>query len=372
MKVNFFKGRTDYEHGTKQRVGVLLLNLGTPDAPTKKALKPYLKQFLSDKRVIEIFRPFWLLLLNLIILRTRPKKSAEAYKSIWTEQGSPLLVISKDQRDQIEKKLIDRFGDSVTVSLGMRYGNPSVAKALKELREKECTKIVVLPLYGQYSSATCGSTFDAVVDELKTLRWVPDIRTIMNFHDHPGYINALAKSVTSHWVKNGRAEKLVMSFHGIPKRYMENGDPYHCHCQKTGRLLGEQLGLTRDDYIVTFQSLFGKEEWIKPYTDKSLEYLAKNGTKSVDVICPGFIADCVETLEEIEDENREVFTESGGEKFSYIPALNARSDSIDFFSELIFENTLGWLPIPEYRQVSYKAYEDYQKVAKAQCPFLKK
>jgi ferrochelatase len=254
----------------------------------------------------------------------------------------------------------------------MRYGSPSVASALKELKEKECTKIVVLPLYGQYSSATSGSTFDALTDELKTWRWVPDIRTIMSFHDHPGYINALAKSITSHWVKNGRAEKLVMSFHGVPRRYIMNGDPYHCHCQKTARLVGEQLGLTRDDFIVSFQSLFGKEEWIKPYTSATLEYLAKNGTTSVDVICPGFIADCVETLEEIEDENREVFMEAGGEKFSYIPSLNARSDAIDFFSDLIIENSLNWLPITKQRQVSYKAYQDYDKVSKAQCPFLKK
>ncbi|MCL4152609.1 UNVERIFIED_CONTAM: hypothetical protein GTU68_013452, partial [Idotea baltica] len=285
-----FKGRTNYEHGTNQRVGVLLLNLGTPNSPTAKDLKPYLKQFLSDKRVIEVFRPLWLLILNGIILRTRPKKSAEAYKSIWTDEGSPLLVISKEQRNQVELKLRERFGDDVTVSLGMRYGTPSVASALKELKEKECSKIVVLPI----------------------------------------------------------------------------------HCQKTARLVGEQLGLTRDDFIVSFQSLFGKEEWVKPYTSGTLEYLAKNGTTSVDVICPGFIADCVETLEEIEDENREVFMEAGGEKFSYIPSLNARNDAIDFFSDLIIENSVNWLPITKQRQVSYSAYQDYEKVSKAQCPFLKK
>jgi ferrochelatase len=368
---NFFSVRNSYDHNTKHRVGILISNLGTPQAPTASALKPYLRQFLMDKRVIEVFRPVWYFILNAFILTRRPKKSAEAYASIWTDEGSPLLVISKSQEQKLRLRLQHKFGDSVAVSLGMRYGRPSIGDALHELKEQEVTKLIMLPLYAQYSSATAGSTFDAVTSELQRWRWVPELRTIMSFHDHQGYVNSLVKSIQTHWQSNVRAEKLVFSYHGIPMRYMKNGDPYHCHCLKTSRLVAEKLNLAEADYIVSFQSLFGKEEWIKPYTSSTLKYLAKSGIKSVDVICPGFIADCVETLEEIEEENRHYFIESGGESFSYIPALNDRDDFIEFLVDLVEEHSKPWLPEAS-SETAQKYYEAYESKKLRLCPYFNK
>lgn len=355
MKDNIFIGRQNYQHGEKPKIGILLTNLGTPDAPEKGALRRYLKEFLSDERVIELPRWKWWPILNLIVLNTRPKKVAEAYKSIWTEKGSPLLVITKNQAAALEKELHD---PRVLISVGMRYGNPSIASALRELRDRGAQKILLLPMYGQYSSATAGSTFDAMAEELKKWRWVPEIRTIMQFHDHPGYIQVVAKNIAKHWQKNGKPEKLVMSFHGIPKRYFEGGDPYFCHCQKTGRLIAEALKLKKEEYLVTFQSLFGKEEWIKPYTDKTLESLAHSGVKAVDVVCPGFLADCLETIEEINVENRENFLEAGGQKYSYIAAVNDNPEFIRVLADIVRHHL--WIDEGDVSIDAYNRFKQWQ------------
>lgn len=339
----FFLGTKNFSHKYTPATGVLLLNLGTPDAPNRKALKSYLKQFLSDIRVIELPKILWQLLLRCIILQTRPQKVAKLYKSIWTEEGSPLLVYTKSLARKLETALKLSLGSPIHVAFGMRYGNPSVASALKELKDKGCVRIIFIPLFGQYSSATVGSGFDAFATELMTWRWVPDIRTIHYFHDHPGYISALAGRVKAHWDKHERGEKLLMSFHGVPKRYVEAGDPYSCHCRKTARLLAEELGLSDNEYHVSFQSQFGKEEWIKPATDATLIEWAKAGMKKVDVICPGFIVDCLETIEEIAEENMENFIHNGGEVYHYIPSLNDGDDFVSVLEDLCTEHGIGWL-----------------------------
>ena len=339
----YFLGVRDFSHQYKPAVGILFVNLGTPDAPTRSALKTYLSEFLSDPRIIELPRFLWQLLLQGVILFSRPPKIAKLYQSIWTSEGSPLLVITKKQVEKLKFKLAQIYGTPHHIAIGMRYGNPSIGSALRELKEKSCSKIIILPMFGQYSSATVGSAMDAVFDELKTWRWVPEIRSINQFHDHPLYIKSLADNIKKHWEKHGRSKKLLMSFHGMPLRYILAGDPYHCQCHKTARLVSEELGISKDEYYVSFQSQFGKEEWIKPATDKTLEELAKNGLKSVDVICPGFIADCLETLEEIEEQNKEIFLENGGEKYSYIEALNDGDSFIHCLSEIIKENAAGWM-----------------------------
>jgi ferrochelatase len=339
---DFYEGRKDYVHGSSSSVGILLTNLGTPDEPTPSALRRYLKQFLSDARVIELPRLKWSLILNLFVLPFRPKRVSHDYQSIWTEEGSPLLVITRSQAKNLEERLSQVIGSPLAVEVGMRYGNPSIESALQKLRDQGADRILVVPMYGQYSSATSGSTFDCLADELKRWRWIPSLRTIMQFHDHPLYIDSLAKSIRDFWEKNGKSEKLLMSFHGIPQRYHTNGDPYPCHCFKTARLVAEQLELKEEEYIVSFQSLFGKEEWVKPYTDETLKSLAKGGVSSVDVICPGFLADCLETIEEIEVENKENFIEAGGKEYRYIPALNDREDFMDALSHIVLEHLGGW------------------------------
>lgn len=367
MKKSFFEGPKNFEHGQKPKVGVLLTNLGTPDEPTTKGLRRYLKQFLADTRVIEEPRLKWWLVLNLIILNLRPRKSAKLYRAVWTEQGSPLLAISQQQLIKVRQLLAKHSDTPFVVELGMRYGNPSIRLALENLRAAGVDRLLVLPLYPQYSSTTTGSTFDALAEVFTKWRWLPELRMAMSYHDDPLYIEALANSVRDQWDKHGRAEKLVMSFHGIPKRYFEAGDPYHCLCRKTGRLVAEKLGLTEGQYIVTFQSLFGKEEWLRPYTDETMERLAKEGVKSLEVMCPGFSADCLETLEEIEGENKHIFMEHGGEHFYYIPALNDREDSIKLFSELILRKTSDWQGV--LNQVSAAdlttSRQEYDKMAGA-------
>jgi len=284
--------------------GILITNLGTPDAPTASALRRYLGEFLWDKRVVEIPRPIWWLILHGIILRTRPAKSAEAYKSVWTEGGSPLMVNGIGQKEALQKRLTERFTGPVIVELAMRYGQPSIESGLEKLRDAGAQRILVLPLYPQYSAATTASTFDAVANTLKKWRWVPELRFVQHYHDSPSYIQAIVNSIEENWQENGRADKLVFSFHGMPKRTLLAGDPYHCECQKTARLVAEKLNLNKDDYLVSFQSLFGKEEWLKPYTDETLKRLSAEGLKSLDIACPGFSSDCVETLEEIMIENK--------------------------------------------------------------------
>ena len=306
------------------KTGVLITNLGTPDAPTAQALRRYLAEFLSDPRVIEIPKLIWQCILHGIILRVRPKKSAAKYKTVWTEEGSPLLAISKRQAAAIQQQL----GDSACVKLGMRYGNPSITNALRELQTLGVRNIIVLPLYPQYASPTTGSTFDAIASELKTWRWVPELHFINNYCDRPLYIEALANTIREHIAAHGKPQKIIFSYHGMPKRNLELGDPYFCFCQKTTRLIQEKLGLTQDDFITTFQSRFGYAEWLKPYTDETLQQLAKDGINHVAIISPAFSADCLETLEELAVENRDIFMEAGGKTYYYIPALNDREDHV--------------------------------------------
>lgn len=334
-------GQPGYRHTEIPAVGVLLANLGTPDAPDAPSLRRYLREFLWDPRVVELPRWSWWLVLNLFILTTRPKQSAELYKKVWTPEGSPLLLISRKQAAALEETLKREAGAPVHVALGMRYGNPSIGSALRELAEKGCRRILVLPLYPQYAAATSGSTFDAVAAELTRWRWVPELRVIQHYHDEPGYIRALAASIQETWTE-GKPCKLLFSFHGIPQRYFDAGDPYFCQCQKTARLVAEDLGIPRDGYEVSFQSLFGKEEWIKPYTDRTIQGMAKSGIRNLDVICPGFSADCLETLEEIDGLNREGFHHAGGERYRYIPALNDRPDHLRFLADLVLRNLQGW------------------------------
>ena len=338
-----FKNETDFHHEEIPAVGVLLTNLGTPDAPTAPALRRYLREFLSDPRVIELPRWKWWPILNLFVLTTRPRASARLYRKVWSDEGSPLLVITLKQAAAVEKALKEKIGSPVHVAVGMRYGNPAIRQSLDELRLKGCRRILVLPLYPQYSAATTGSTFDAVALELTQWRWVPELRTIHQYHDDPAYVQALAASIRETWCTGGEPERLLFSFHGVPQRYFDGGDPYHCACHKTARLVAEDLGLEKQRYVVAFQSLFGREEWIKPYTDRTVKALAASGVKSLDVICPGFSADCLETLEEIDGQNRAFFVDAGGEQFRYIPALNDRRDHTEALAALIGRHLTGWV-----------------------------
>ncbi|MEJ2514454.1 MAG: ferrochelatase [Gammaproteobacteria bacterium] len=337
-----YLGSEGYEHGTQERLGILLANLGTPEAPEAAPLRRYLAEFLWDPRVIEVPRPLWWLILNGVILRTRPRQSAEAYRKVWTAEGSPLLTISREQAAGFETALGRILPGPAKVALGMRYGKPSIFEALEALRAANCRRLLVLPLYPQYSGSTTASTFDAVAAALARWRWVPELRFINHYHDEPGYISALASSLREHWEARGRSEHLVMSFHGVPKRYLLSGDPYHCHCHKTARLLAAELDLADDDWSLSFQSRVGREEWLRPYTDEHIKALGAGGTRTLDVICPGFSADCLETLEEIAQQNAEFFAEAGGERLTYVPALNAREDHLAFLASLAARHLQGW------------------------------
>jgi len=329
-------------HGEIPATGVLLSNLGTPDAPTAAALKPYLKEFLSDPRVIELPRWKWWPLLNLVILPRRAPRSAEAYRKVWTEEGSPLLAIARRQARRVEEALRARFGSPLHVALGMRYGNPSLERALDELTAKGCRRVLLFPLYPQYAAATTASTVDALGFALRRRRWIPEVRTVNSYHDEPAYVRALARSIRELWEHDGEPRRLLMSFHGIPKRYFEAGDPYFCHCQKTGRLLAAELGLADDRWKLTFQSRFGREEWLQPDTDEALKAWGREGLASVDVVCPGFSADCLETLEEIAEENRGYFQAAGGGAYRYVPALNDREDHVAALAEVAARHLQGW------------------------------
>lgn len=363
-----FVNEKDYFHGKAACTGILLVNLGTPDKPTAPALRRYLREFLSDPRVVEIPRLVWYPILYGAILTKRPPASAAKYAKIWTEQGSPLLVISQQQQRALQKVMEMRYQGAVKVELAMRYGTPSIRDGLLKLKAENARRLLILPLYPQYSASTTASVMDAVSDELKRWRWQPELRVVQHYHDHEGYIETLAQSVRDYWLENMRQEVLVMSFHGIPKRNHELGDPYYCECQKTARLLAENLGLREKDYRVTFQSRFGKAEWLKPYTSETLETLAKEGVKSVDIICPGFAADCLETLEEIQQENREHFMNAGGQTYHYIPALNADSRHIQVLADLIQQHTQGWPETaPDWNsQLIEKQADVSQRRAKAQ------
>jgi ferrochelatase len=331
-------------HDQSRRIGILLINLGTPEAPTSAALRPYLKEFLSDRRVVEIPRAIWWLILNGVILNVRPRKSAEKYASIWTPEGSPLAVHTARQTELLRQALASRTPAPLVVEYAMRYGQPSVAAGLARLREQACDRLLALPLYPQYAASSAGSALDAVYRVLLKTRNMPELRTVRHFHDHPGYIDALRQSVESYWAEHGRPEVLLMSFHGVPRRSLDLGDPYHCECQKTGRLLAEALGLGKEQYRVTFQSRFGRAEWLKPYTAETLETLGRAKTRRVDVICPGFVADCLETLEEIAMEGKTTFLNAGGGEYRYIPALNERPLWISALADLALTHLAGWLP----------------------------
>ena len=324
------------------KTGVLLTNLGTPDSTSWWDIRKYLKEFLSDRRVIEVNPFIWQIILHLFILTFRPSKTAHAYKKIWRKENneSPLLFFTRSQAYKLNN---DIGNEKIIVEFAMRYGNPSIAKGLNNLRNQNCDRIIVLPLYPQYCAATTGSTFDAVSMELQQWRWVPSLRFIGSYFDQPLYIEALKNSIEEFWSKNEKPKKLLFSYHGIPKKYLDKGDPYHCFCRKTTRLVAESMNLPEDSYMTTFQSRFGPAEWLQPYTDKTIEKLAKDGIENIHVISPAFSSDCLETIEELNEENREIFMENGGKKFGYIPCLNDRDDHILLLTSLLENELHGWV-----------------------------
>jgi ferrochelatase len=337
---------SDFKHGQSERTGVLLVNLGTPDAPTPGAVRRFLAEFLADPRVVETPRWLWLPVLHGVILRIRPRRSAHAYQQIWTERGSPLMVYSQSLAQRLETALVERFGSSLTLALGMSYGNPSIPVALEQLRKAGASRIVVLPLYPQYSATTTASVFDRVTRTLQQWRWVPELRFVMQYHDEPAYIEALAASIEQHWETRGGRNHLLLSFHGIPQSYVQAGDPYYEQCVNTARLLGARLKLAESDWSMSFQSQVGRAEWLRPYTDELLIQCAREGRRDLTVACPGFAIDCLETLEEIELRNRETFLSNGGSAYTYVPALNATDAHVELLTNLIARHLQGW-PVQE-------------------------
>lgn len=326
------------------RVGILLVNLGTPDGHDKKNMRRYLEEFLSDKRVIEWPKAVWYPILYGIVLNTRPKKSGEAYASIWNNEldESPLRTFTRSQAEKLAASM--KGHPHVTVDWAMRYGNPSIPSRLDALKEQGCDRIVIFPLYPQYSASTTATVNDKTFAHLMKQRWMPAIRTVPPYHDHPVYIDALAISIEKHLATlDFEPEKVIASYHGIPQSYFRKGDPYHCHCMKTTRLLRERLGWSSDRLITTFQSRFGPEEWLQPYTDKTVEKLAHEGVKSIAVFNPGFVSDCLETLEEIAGEAGELFHEAGGENFTHIPCLNDSDEGMAVIEAMVRRETAGWL-----------------------------
>ncbi len=342
-----YTGKENFDHAVTPRLGVLVTNLGSPQRADKKAVRPYLKEFLSDPRVVEIPRLLWWLILNVVILNIRPARSARAYQRIWTDEGSPLLVNSRRQAQALQKLLHERHGERVVLDHAMRYGEPALPDVVQSMIDRGVTKLLLLPLYPQYSCATTASTFDALAQDFTRRRWLPELRFVASYHDHPSYIRALADSIRAHRAAHGDAQKLVFSYHGEPRSYLDKGDPYHCQCLKTTRLVATELGLDEAAYVSTFQSRFGKAQWLQPYTDKTLQALAAEGVHSVQVICPGFSSDCLETLEEIDMENRELFLQAGGERFEYIPCLNDSAAHITALGDIVEQELATWLAQPE-------------------------
>ena len=361
----YYNPEPEYKHGDKLKVGILLANLGTPDAPTAKALRPYLNQFLMDRRVVEIPRFIWWWILNCIILVIRPKKSAEKYAQVWMQEGSPLLVHAKNQAQLLRGYLGQKIKSPFAVELGMSYGNPSMQSAIEKLKAQHCNKILVFPLYPQYAASSTAASLDAVWKTLIKMRNVPAIRTIKHYHDHPAYIQALADSINKFWQINGKPEKLIMSFHGVPKFHLMKGDLYHCECHKTGRLLADTLGLNQDQYQIAFQSRFGKQEWLKPYLASTLEALGKQKVKRIDIVCPGFSSDCLETLEEIAMEGKHIFQSNGGGEYHYIPALNENEAWIHAMTTIALENLQGWVSTEWDNETAQQVTKDTAARAKA-------
>ncbi|XAH22106.1 ferrochelatase [Xylophilus sp. GW821-FHT01B05] len=355
-----FAPEPTFAHGQAPRIGVLLCNLGTPDAPTPAAVRRYLAQFLSDRRVVEIPPLLWKPILHGLILRTRPAKSAAKYQSVWMPEGSPLKVWTEKQALML-RGWLGEAGHQVAVRYAMRYGNPSIAEQLDAFKAEGVTRILVLPAYPQYSGTTTASVADAVNAWSARQRHLPELRFVNRYHDDPGYIAALAARVEAYWRTEGRGELLVMSFHGVPERTRDLGDPYHCEALKTARLLSSELGLHEHEVKVTFQSRFGKAKWLEPYTEPTLVQLAQSGVKRVDVVCPGFTSDCLETLEEINMEARHAFMNAGGEQFHYIPCLNDSHPWIAALSGIAQQHLAGW----PTRQVPHaRALEDSEARAR--------
>ena len=326
------------------KVGVMLVNLGTPDGTDPVSMRRYLKEFLSDRRVIEWSRLFWYPILYGIVLNTRPKKSGKAYEQIWNKElnESPLRTFTRAQGDKLAAALKDH--DHVIVDWAMRYGNPSMESVLTKLREQGCERVLCFPLYPQYAAATTASVNDKFFEALVKTRYMPAVRTVPQYHDEPVYIEALARSIEIHLATlNFEPEIVIASYHGIPQSYFKKGDPYHCHCMKTTRLLRERLGWSKEKLITTFQSRFGPEEWLQPYTDKTVEKLAREGVKSIAVFNPGFASDCLETLEEIAGEAGEIFHHAGGVNFSHIPCLNDSKEGMAVIEHMVRRELQGWV-----------------------------
>ncbi len=332
----------EFQHGSLAKTGILIVNLGTPASPTPRALSRYLKQFLWDPRVVEIPRPLWWLILHGIILRTRPRKSAAKYAQIWTKEGSPLRIHTDKQAVLLRGYLGERIKTPLAVGWAMRYGEPSISSALKALCEQGCDRLLVLPLYPQYSASTTASVFDAVADVFRRIRNAPALRLVKHFHDHPAYIAAIGKQINEYWMMHGRPDKLVLSFHGVPRFTLDKGDPYHCECHKTARLVAQELGLRDEAWAIAFQSRFGRAKWLEPYTIDVVTRLGKKKTGRIDVFCPGFVSDCLETLEEIGIENRAAFLNAGGKEFHHIPCLNERHEWIHALARIAVDNLHGW------------------------------
>jgi ferrochelatase len=337
-----FTPEPPHVHGTPARIGVLLINLGTPEAPTARAVRSYLREFLSDPHVVEIPRLVWWAILNLFVLTTRPKRSAARYAQIWMNEGSPLKVHTQRQATLLRGYLGERIKYPMVVEYAMRYGKPSISDRLQELKAQNCDRLLLVPLYPQYSASTTGTAFAAAFDHLSGMRNVPALRTVRHFHDHAGYVSALAQNVRDYWTRNGRPDRLLMSFHGVPRRTLDKGDPYHCECQKTARLLADALALKPEQHHIAFQSRFGRAEWLEPYTADLLTQLGKQKIGRVDVVCPGFVADCLETLEEIAIEGKTTFLQAGGREFHFIPGLNERDEWIQALTDIVLKQLLGW------------------------------
>ena len=339
-----------YVHNTPSKTGVLLVNLGTPDATDYFSMRRYLKQFLSDPRIVESPpRPVWWFILNAIVLTTRPTKSGANYKKVWDKEqnAGPLLVYTRSQTDKLRAKLT-AMHPNLHVDFAMRYGNPSIESKLHLMQEQGCDKILVFPLYPQYAAATTGSVCDDVFDALKKMRWMPTLRVAAPYHDHPAYIDALAQSISDTQQQlNWQPDLIVASYHGVPQESLYRGDPYHCHCHKTTRLLREALNMLPNQLTTTFQSRFGPAEWLQPYTDETLEALPARGVKNVWVITPGFASDCLETLEEIAMEGKEIFMEHGGENYHTLPCLNDSPASINMLHTIVCEELQGWLAVTQ-------------------------
>jgi len=349
-----YLGQRDFQHGRPASMGILVVNLGTPENASTPAVRRYLAEFLSDTRVVEIPRLLWKIILHGIILRIRPEKSARAYQKVWTKKGSPLMAGTAELAEGIQKGLSEKIQGKCSVQMAMRYGKPSVQQGLEKLQAEGAERIMVLPLYPQYSGATTGSVADAVFQSMLQWRWVPELRLLGAYHDETRYIQALAQSIRFHWEitdqKITNTHKLFISFHGMPKSTLEAGDPYFCHCHKTARLLADELNLKKDQWEMAFQSRFGKAEWLQPYAAKRFVELPAEGIKNLTVVCPGFSVDCLETLEEIAIEGKQEFINAGGKQFEYVPALNASAQHVSLMVDRIISNASAWPEVSEETQ----------------------